>query len=78
MVSLLVRDMETETVARLKVRAVLHGRSLQAEVRAILEAEAALSDRSAWLAWMDGFRAQVGQRPGPDAVDLLRESRDER
>jgi 3-phenylpropionate/cinnamic acid dioxygenase small subunit len=70
--------MDQETVARLKARAVMHGRSLQAEVRAILEAEAALSDRSAWLTWMDGFRAQVGQRPGPDSVDLLRESRDER
>ena len=78
MTSLLVRDMDQETVARLKARAVMHGRSLQAEVRAILEAEAALSDRSAWLTWMDGFRAQVGQRPGPDSVDLLRESRDER
>ena len=61
MTSLLVRDMDQETVTRLKARAVMHGRSLQAEVRAILEAEAALSDRSAWLAWMDGFRAQLGQ-----------------
>ncbi len=78
MVNVLVRDMEAETVNRLKARAALHGRSLQAEVRAILEDEAALSDHSAWLAWMDGFRTQVGQQSGSDSVELLRESRNER
>jgi len=78
MANLRVRDMTTETLARLKAQAAMHGRSLQAEVRAILEAEAALSDRSEWQAWMDSFRAQVGRRPGADSVELLRESRDER
>ena len=78
MSNLLVRDVDPEAVARLKIRAVLHGRSLQAEVKAILEAEATLSDQSAWTAWVEGFRTRVGARPGPDAVALLRESRDER
>ena len=78
MSSLLVRDVDAQTLARLKARAVLHGRSLQAEVRGILEAEATLSDQTAWLAWMDEFRTRIGQRPGPDAVDWVRESRDER
>jgi plasmid stability protein len=78
MTSLLVRDMDAKTLARLKARALLNGRSLQAEVRAILEAEAAMSDRSAWLLWLEAFRAKVGHRSGPDAVALVRESRDER
>lgn len=78
MSSLLVRDVNPETLARLKSRALLHGRSLQAEVKAILEMEANLSDEAAWLVWLDDFRAKVAGRPGPDSVDLLRESRDER
>jgi hypothetical protein len=78
MPSLLVRDMPPGTLARLKTRAALHGRSLQAEVLSILEMEANLSDESAWLVWLDDFRAKVAGRPGPDSVDLLRESRDER
>jgi plasmid stability protein len=78
MTNLLVRDVDPETVKRLKALAVSHARSLQAEVRAILEAEAALGDRTAWVAWMDGFRAKMGLKTGPEAQDLQRESRDER
>ena len=78
MANLLVRDVDAETLARLKALAAQHSRSLQAEVKAILVAEAAFSDRTAWLNWMDGFRARIGQRPGAEAQDLLRESRDER
>ena len=78
MASLLVRDVDAGTLAKLKAKATLHGRSLQAEALAILEAEAALSDRSAWLAQMRIFRKKVGRTDGPDSVELLRESRDER
>ena len=78
MANLLVRDVDAETLARLKAMAAQHARSLQAEVKAILETEAAMGDRTAWLSWMDGFRARLGERPGPEAQDLVRESRDER
>jgi predicted HicB family RNase H-like nuclease len=40
MPQLLVRDLDPETVERLKLRARRHGRSLQGEVEAILEAAA--------------------------------------
>lgn len=40
---LLVRDLDAGTLERLKQRARQHGRSLQGEVRAILEAAVALS-----------------------------------
>lgn len=78
MPSLLVRDVDAQTLGRLKTRALMHRRSLQAEVKAILEAEAALGDRDAWTAWLETFRAQAGTGAEPDSTDLLREGRDER
>lgn len=38
MPQLLIRDLDAGTVERLKLRAQRHGRSLQGEVKAILEA----------------------------------------
>jgi len=78
MTDLLVRDMDPNVVKRLKGLAKAHRRSLQAEVRAILEDEAARGDRQAWTTWLDEFRASAGSPVDTDAVDLLRESRDER
>ena len=78
MPSLLVRDVEPKVLAQLKARAQGHGRSLQAEVKAILEQEAALSDRAAWLDWVSEFSSRAGRKLGPDSTDLVRESRDER
>lgn len=43
MPQLLVRDLDHGTVERLKLRAQRHGRSLQGEVKEILEAAATLS-----------------------------------
>jgi plasmid stability protein len=76
--SLLVRNVDADTLARLKARAERHGRSLQAEVLVILEAEAALGERGEWLEEMRHFRARTGPFPGPDSTELLRESRDGR
>jgi len=79
MSDLLVRDVDPAAVARLKARALQHGRSLQAEVKSILEAEAALSDATAWLNWVEDFRARLAPpAAGASSLDLLRESRDER
>jgi hypothetical protein len=70
--------MDPNVVKQLKGLAKAHRRSLQAEVRAILEDEAARGDRQTWTAWLDDFRASAGSPADADAVDLLRESRDER
>lgn len=78
MADLLVRDIDPKAISLLKARAERHGRSLQAEVKAILEAEAAMTDSTAWLKGIEDFRRRVRQGPGPDAIELLRESRDER
>jgi antitoxin FitA len=43
MPQLLVRDLDAGTLERLKLRAQRHGRSLQGEVKAILEAAATFS-----------------------------------
>lgn len=43
MPQLLVRDLDADTVKRLKQRARRHGRSLQGEVKAILQAAATFS-----------------------------------
>ena len=75
MAQLLIRDLDPETVNRLKERARRHRRSLQGEIRLILEKEAAADDLSAWeLA--DRIRASFGGRRFNDSAALIREDRD--
>jgi plasmid stability protein len=72
---LLIRDLDPETVNRLKERALRHRRSLQGEIRLILEKEAAAGARDAWeLA--DRIRASFGGRRFADSATLIREDRD--
>lgn len=76
--TLLVRNVDTETARRLRLRAARHGRSMEAEHREILRA--ALADDSAESFWdlADKIRALTeGTTQAPSEV-LLRESRDER
>lgn len=61
-------------VYRLKKRAVLHGWSLQAEVKAILEQTDYLDITSA-LEVADRIRKKFKDRPVTDSVELLREDR---
>lgn len=74
---ILVRNLEKETVDRLKARAKRHGRSLQAEVKTILEGEA--EDRMSMAEFREYVRS-LGEglgRPGQsDSVDLIREDRE--
>ena len=75
MAQLLIRDLAPETVDRLKERASRHRRSLQGEIKLILEKEAAADDRSA-LELADGIRASFGGRRFTDSAALIREDRD--
>lgn len=76
--SLSVRNLDPETVRRLKRRAAAHGRSAEAEVREILraslagEAEPTFDDLAAEL------RALTAGRRHTPSEDLLREARDTR
>jgi antitoxin FitA len=73
-----VRNVEDDIIARLKRRALRHGRSAEAEHREILrqilreEPEATFDDLATQL------RAMTARRPQTPSENLLRESRDER
>lgn len=75
MAQLLIRNLHTETINRLKARARRHRRSLQGEVKLILEREAAhgihdprdLAER---------IQASFGARIFSDSAALIREDRD--
>jgi antitoxin FitA len=76
MAQILVRDLDQETVDRLKERARLNRRSLEAEVRAILETAARRR-----LSVEEFFKIadEIARASGPqstDSVDLIREDRE--
>ena len=80
MAEVLVRNLDEAVVGRLKARAREAGRSLQAELKLILEqaarpeSEAACS-RAAYRALADQVRAALADRPQSDSADLLAEDR---
>lgn len=78
MAQILVRDLEEAVVVRLKERARKRGRSLQSEVRMILEQaadEAQLEKELAFRLAAD-FRKRFRGRKFSDRSDLVREDRD--
>jgi plasmid stability protein len=79
MAQLLVRDMDERVVERLKRRAAEEGRSLQSEVKLILE-EAALEpkvDMETARKICAEFRRRFRGRKFPDTVKLIREDREQ-
>ena len=72
----IVRNIEPDVVAALKLRAVRNGRSLEKELRILLTREARPSRRDL-IAEADRIRAMT-PGPLPDSADLLREDRDRR
>ena len=78
MAQILVRNLDETVVQRLKDQAKQHGRSLQTEVKMILEdrAERPKLDHAAALALCDKIRSQFKGREFPDSVELIREDRD--
>ena len=75
MAQILVRDLDKALVDRLKKRAKADGRSLQSEVKAILE-DASKLDPEAFLEWADNFRKPFKGRKLSDSALLIREDRD--
>ena len=74
MAQVLVRDLKADVVARLKARAKRHGRSLQAELKEILEIASRHSAVEA-RAVAARIRRQLAGRPHSDSVELLAEDR---
>lgn len=72
---ILVRNVADEVIERLKARAVRHGRSLEAELRTVLE-QAAAADRSKFIETADRIRKELEGRWDGDSTKLIREDRD--
>lgn len=75
MAQVLVRDLDSVVVERLKIRARQHGRSLQGEVKAILEAAAPISISEARNLAEEWQRRLAGKIRG-DSSELIREDRE--
>jgi plasmid stability protein len=80
MAQLLVRDLREETVAELKRRAKEHGRSAEAEHRAILEDALARQKKDDFWKRADALRKELEEtgRTFVDSTELIRQARDER
>jgi len=78
MAQLIVRHLDEELVARLKMRAAEHGRSAEAEHREILRQSLAEEPRRSFKELAAEVRAMIGTRPQTPSEVLLREGRDER
>lgn len=77
MAQVLVRDLDDDTVATLKQRAKQHHRSLQGEVKAIIESACRHSDDMARIRKnLEAFHASFGGKVFPSSVDLIREDRE--
>jgi antitoxin FitA len=75
MADILIRDLDAQTVRRLKARAKHHGRSLQSEARLLLERAAGLT-RSDIAAMLDGWKKRFADRDRTSSEALIREDRD--
>jgi antitoxin FitA len=75
MARVLVNDLDAELFAQLKARARLHGRSLQGELKAILEAAAVFSMAEAKEA-SARWRQRLAGRTASDSSELIREDRE--
>jgi plasmid stability protein len=75
MPQLLVRDVPRDIVEALKRQAQSHGRSAEAEHRAILE-KALKAGRESFRANASRLREEMGGRTVSDSAALIREDRD--
>lgn len=75
MPQLLVRNLDAGTVQRLKLRAQRHGRSLQGEVKAILQAAATFSMSEAGNV-AEGWQSKLAGGAYTDSAEAIREDRE--
>jgi antitoxin FitA len=76
MASVLVRDLDPTVVDRLKARAEENGRSLQKELKALLEQAAAQASWAEARADIECVRKRFAGRQFSDSTELIREERD--
>jgi plasmid stability protein len=75
MPQLLVRDLDAGTVERLKLRAQRHGRSLQGEAKAILQAAATFSMSEAGSV-AEEWQRKLMAHAYRDSAETIREDRE--
>jgi len=75
MAQILVRNVDPKAVERLKARARRHGRSLQGEVKILLERAAGVGAEEV-AAMLDGWRKRLAGRRFAGSAKLIREDRD--
>jgi plasmid stability protein len=75
MAQVLVRGLADDVVERLKARAKRNGRSLEAELRLVLE-ESAQEDPGSFWEEADRIRASLADRTFSDSTELIREDRE--
>ena len=78
MAQITVRNLDDSVVEKLKERAKREGRSLQAQVKMILEQEAnsPVVDAETARKVLEELRERFKDRDFPDPVELIREGRD--
>ena len=74
MAKILVRNLDDKTIERLKKRARMKGRSLQSEVKTVLE-QASQLDMEAALKLVNRIRSKFKGRKFKDSTNLVREDR---
>ena len=78
MPEILVRGLDREIIDRLKRRARASGRSLQQEVKAILEQSASTLTVAEMRRLSQAWKRRLAGRTVTDSADLIREDRDSR
>jgi antitoxin FitA len=76
--AILVRGLDQKTIERLKERARLDGRTLQQEVKALLEHTAETLNMREAQPLSERWRRRLGRRSFSDSARLIREDRDSR
>jgi plasmid stability protein len=76
--SILVRDLHQKTIKRLKERAQLNGRTLQHEVKALLERAAETLTMPEARRLSEQWKRRLGRRLLSDSARLIREDRESR
>jgi plasmid stability protein len=77
MASITIRDLDPKLIEKLKMQAKANGRSLQAELRDILNRNISIAtSHHAFLATADRIAAMTPKVPQTDSAILLREDRD--
>lgn len=77
MAQILVRELDESVVRKLKSRAKSNGRSMEAEIRTILESAAQSEiDKSRFIKEAESLRKRIGRRRQTDSGILQAEDRD--